>query len=714
MAASSLRRARLRFPIRSQACRLCGSILNLTNFSKNMNSLFKITAAFAASSFIASGQSPRGNLSPLVIQGLRDEPLWAAESRVVGDEFLLAHDGAALLRGMPAAAVVRNGQQTGIAQIRGLSGDRVRITVDGRSITPACPNHMDPPLHYAQPAAGDLVELFAGVAPVSAGGDSIAGVIRVARAEPEFAEAGKSIFGGRIGGSFRGSQDAWGASGSLYHANDRFRAEYRGGWMTADDLRFPGGRVRASGFETQRHEWIGSVRTPGGYVSFDAGMSRTRDAGTPALGMDMVRDDSWHFGIQQREDLGWATVETRVYVHDIDHLMDNFTMRPAPMMRMQAPATSRDYGLRSALEIPRGDGQVVVGLDLHRAEFNAQQINPMGFVRDTFNDNSRVRSGAFVDWETPIAEGWTARTGIRTDVVQTRAGAVRSGFGNAMVDADLAAFNAGKRRHSDALVDATAALRFEPDESTTLELAVGLKNRAPSLVERYLWTPANASAGLADGRTYLGNPGLDSEQSIQIGLGATRRGDSWSATLTPFYQSVRDFIQGEPIARNDMAGLPVLQYQNIRRAELYGAELAVSWDVHERLTFGATTSHTRGRNRETGDSLYRIAPLRGLASLVYQYDGWEAGVECEWAAAQNRVARGQNEPTTPGYGLVHLRVARELSHGVRVEVGVENVFDKRYADHLGGVNRVAQSDVPVGGRIPGAGRFFYTGVNWNF
>jgi len=679
-----------------------------------MNLSIKITAAFAASSMITLGQSPRGSLSPLTVHGLRDDPFWAGESRVVGEEFLLAQDGAALLRGMPAAAVIRNGQQTGIAQIRGLSGDRVGITIDGRTITPACPNHMDPPLHYAQPAAGDLVELFAGVAPVSMGGDSIAGVIRVARAEPEFADSGKSLFGGRLGGSFRGSQDAWSASGELHHANDRFRAEYRGGWMTADDLRFPGGRVRASGFETQRHEWIGSMRTSGGTISFDAGLSRTRDAGTPALSMDMVRDDSWHFGMQQREDLGWAILESRAYVHDVDHLMDNFSMRPPPMMRMQAPATSRDYGLRSALEIPRGDGRVWVGIDLHRAEFNARQINPMGLVRDTFSDNTRTRSGAFVDWETPVAERWTARTGIRTDVVQTRAGVVRSGFGGPMVDADRDAFNAGKRRHSDALVDATAALRFEPDDATSLELAVGMKNRAPSLVERYLWTPANASAGLADGRTYMGNPALDPEQSTQIGLGATRRSDTWSATLTPFYQSVRDFIQGEPIARDDTAGLPVLQYQNIRRAELYGAELAVSWNMHERLTFGASASHTRGRNRETGDALYRIAPLRGLASLVYQHEGWEAGVECEWAAAQNRVARGQQEPTTPGYGLIHLRFARELPAGVRVEVGVENVFDKRYTDHLGGVNRVAGSDVPVDGRIPGAGRFFYTGVNWSF
>ena len=672
-----------------------------------------MAAMFAATLSLAPADPVPGTLQPLTVHGLRDGWHGTGQTREIGGDFLLAQDGAALLRGMPGAAVIRNGQQTGIAQVRGLSGDRVRITIDGRTITPACPNHMDPPLHYAQPAPGDRFELFAGIAPVSAGGDSIAGVIRVSRAEPVFAETGTVLTGGRIGGSFRGDQDAWGLNGSLHHATARFRSEYRGGWMTADDLRFPGGRVSASWFDTQRHDWIGSVRTSGGYVSIDAGLTRTRDAGTPALPMDMVRDDSWHFGIQQREDLGWATLETRAYIHDVDHLMDNFTMRPAPMMRMQAPAASRDYGLRTALEIPRGEDLIILGLDLHRGEFNAEQVNAMGLRRDTFNDNARTRGGGFVDWETPLSDHWTARTGVRADVVETRAGRVASAFGGPMIDADRDAFNAGRRRHRDTLVDATAALRFEPDDATTLELAIGLKNRAPSLVERYLWTPANASAGLADGRTYLGNPDLDPEQSFQIGLGATRRGETWSASITPFYQSVRDFIQGEPIARMQ-AGLPVLQYQNIRRAELYGAEVAVEWDFHEHLTFAANASYTRAENRENGEALYRVAPLRGMAALVYQNNGWEAALECEWAAAQSRVARGQGEPETPGYGLVHLRVARELPHGVRIEAGVENVFDKRYADHLGGVNRVAGGDVPVGGRIPGAGRFFYTGVNWTF
>ena len=62
----------------------------------------------------------------------------------------------------------------------------------------------------------------------------------------------------------------------------------------------------------------------------------------------------------------------------------------------------------------------------------------------------------------------------------------------------------------------------------------------------------------------------------------------------------------------------------------------------------------------------------------------------------------------------NLRVAKLFAKTLRVEAGVENLLDKRYADHLGGVNRVAGGDLAVGERIPGAGRFAYGSVAWEF
>lgn len=634
---------------------------------------------------------------------------------MVGADSLRAADAAALVRHLPGAAVVRNGSQTGILQLRGLSGDRVAVRVDGMTITPACPNHMDPPLHYASPAGGDLIEWFAGISPVSAGGDHIGGAMSVKSAAPFFADGGGNLTKGSLGASFLGSQDALVLNADLTVAAGDGSLQYRGYGATADDLRYPGGSVGASGYETMRHALTGAWRTPGGYIAVDAGFSATRDSGTPALAMDMIKDDAWRFGFTHQETRDWGSVENRFYVHDIDHLMDNCSLRPVAGMAMKSPSSSRDFGWRSDVTLPRGESLVRVGVDLHRNEFDAEQVaRDSGLRRDTFADNRRGRIGAYAEWEQKHSEQWVSRVGIRTDVVFSDADKVNNEIMNmGAIMNDMNAFNNADRSFTDVMVDATAALRFSPDERTGVELAVAMKNRAPSLVERYLWTPLNASAGLADGRTYLGNLDLDPETSFQVALELTRKGEQWHAGVTPFYQSVSDYIQGMPTSRM-VAGKPVLQYQNIDRAELYGFEMTGGYDGGKGVTLDASVSHVRGRNKDSGGDLYRIAPLRGMFDLGYEHDKWESHLEWVWAAAQNRVSEMQDEQPSPGYGILNLRVARTFSSALRVEVGMENLLNKRYEDHLGGVNRVAGGDLGIGERIPGAGRFAYASASWAF
>src|SRR5512139_2756468 len=96
-------------------------------------------------------------------------------------------DAAEALTRVPGAAVVRNGAQTGIVQLRGLFNERVRVRIDGMELTPACPNHMDPPLHYAGLEALDAVEVIVGASPVSLAGDSLAGSVEVKSRPPRFA-----------------------------------------------------------------------------------------------------------------------------------------------------------------------------------------------------------------------------------------------------------------------------------------------------------------------------------------------------------------------------------------------------------------------------------------------------------------------------------------------------------------------------------------------
>ena len=86
-------------------------------------------------------------------------------------------DAAELLRRAPGANVNRNGPLTGIAQYRGMYGDRVNVQVNGMNITTGGPNGMDPPLSYIPRGQLESLEVMRGIAPVSSGVETIGGTI---------------------------------------------------------------------------------------------------------------------------------------------------------------------------------------------------------------------------------------------------------------------------------------------------------------------------------------------------------------------------------------------------------------------------------------------------------------------------------------------------------------------------------------------------------
>lgn len=163
-------------------------------------------AAACATAHASAEETP--TLPEVTVFGER--PLIPNQSTVLEPgvgERAAVRDSSALIESAPGAAIMRNGQQTGIVQLRGLSGDRVNVAVDGMHITPACPNHMDPPLHYITAQGADSLDVVAGVTPVSQGGDSIGGTVVARSAAPRFGtDAGFMSFG-RIGAGYNGSNE---------------------------------------------------------------------------------------------------------------------------------------------------------------------------------------------------------------------------------------------------------------------------------------------------------------------------------------------------------------------------------------------------------------------------------------------------------------------------------------------------------------------------
>ena len=68
----------------------------------------------------------------------------------------------------------------------------MQIVVDGMDPISACANHMNPALSYIDPSNVGSIKVFAGITPVSVGGDSIGGTISVNSPVPEFAATGQA------------------------------------------------------------------------------------------------------------------------------------------------------------------------------------------------------------------------------------------------------------------------------------------------------------------------------------------------------------------------------------------------------------------------------------------------------------------------------------------------------------------------------------------
>ncbi len=90
------------------------------------------------------------------------------------------------------------GGVSSLPAIHGLADDRIRIQVDGMDLVAACPNHMNSALSYIDPTKVGSVTVFAGITPVSVGGDSIGGTIQVKSAPPEFADAEEGTLDQRV------------------------------------------------------------------------------------------------------------------------------------------------------------------------------------------------------------------------------------------------------------------------------------------------------------------------------------------------------------------------------------------------------------------------------------------------------------------------------------------------------------------------------------
>ena len=166
-------------------------------------------------------------------------------------------------------------------------------------------------------------------------------------------------------------------------------------------------------------------------------------------------------------------------------------------------------------------------------------------------------------------------------------------------------FNSAKRDLSWSTLDGVIKYRRILSGAAEWSFEIGSKSRAPSYQELYLWLPLQATGGLADGRTYIGNLGLKEERSNELVLGVSADIGRFALSPQVFYRRVDDYIQGVPstnmlanMVSTMMAGREPLQFINVD-AEIWGFDTAWRYELIESLLLdGIVTVACGGARRQ--------------------------------------------------------------------------------------------------------------------
>jgi len=685
----------------------------------------------------------RQRIEEITVVGVRD-----THTVIVDDTLVATPDTAQLLRKMPGANVNKNGELTGIAQYRGMFGDRIQVSVDGAQINGAGPNAMDAPLHYAPVAILESLTINRGIVPVSKGQETIGGYVEANTYAGDFGTTKGFEFSGRAYAGAQSVNSGDVLSGFFSVANDTHI--FRGFVMQerADDLEFPDGNITPSEYERERFDLGYSFVTGAHEFSIDFARNNTKDAGTASLPMDILSIDSDLFRSRYTFSASEGVFTVELSASDNEHWMTNYHLRRPPQtaastadpMRFRRNwAVSENYGFALKYEQFADNGTWLYGIDGHFAEHRSIITNPnsVPFYISNFNDVNRDIIGAFIEREISLNAQTGLETGIRVNHVSMDSVPVSANLNpmnmmmgmpvmmNNLAGSLSTQFNNDNVAQTDTNVDAFVRLSYQTDGDATWYIGAARKTRSPSYQERYLWIPLEATGGLADGKTYIGNPNLNPEVAHEIELGLDLENSRYGIYPRIFYKRVSDYIQGTPstnVTANNFAqmmanmgmGMPnPLQFTNVE-ARFFGLDIDSNFSINDKITLRAILNIVRADRRDINDNLYRVSPDNVLVALDYRGNGWTGSIESVTYADQNRIAITNSELKTEGYSLVNVMARSSLADGVEVSIGAENLLDESYLDHLAAYNRAYNPDIASRARMPGLGRNFYARVMWNF
>jgi iron complex outermembrane receptor protein len=610
-----------------------------------------------------------------------------------------AVDGGDLLKNINGVNAIRRGGHGLEAVIRGQSDQRLNTFLDGAMVYGACSAKMDPASTYANVNNYDSVTVIKGTQSVLFGAGGPGGIVSFKRVtnpvtKPEY----------RIGQNFDSNAGAYTTSGNMvFPLSSSSYLRLNGSATNAGNYETGSGIKPLTEYSTTDYTVIlGTLLSDGSKLEVNYSNNRQDKVGYPGLMMDIVYSytDMYTLKYHRVTPLGiFNTMNVELFNTDIDHLMDNRTLRSGGSA-MATPTSSDTYGGRIIGTI---GSDIRAGVDYEHNTKNAEQTMMGSLKTYLWPDVETEKLGLFFEKDMNDIS-----YGLRFDQVEldpTRAG-VDPGAGTMQNSANMVyamAANGGYAAATNRDFDNVSGfLRFSNLMNGSSYVNLSINERAPDATELF-----NAKQNSSAMMRHVGNPHLSSERHMTIEIGHEGMLLGNHITGSVFYNDVDDYVTTHRVAD---AAMGTRTYKNVD-ATLYGYEITA-----HRVVAGIDTTlnlnYTRGEDDTQNRALPQIMPLAGDLTFEIKSAQSNYGLRINFADTQDRfdskvldVAGG-----TAGYTAYDIFAGFEPTPNLRFTVGMSNITDKRYATHLNTTNTLDATAT----RTDEPGRSLFGSINYEF
>lgn len=608
-----------------------------------------------------------------------------------------------LLRDLPGVEVAGGPRRTGqTIRLRGFGRENVTLLVDGARQNFSSGHDG---VLFLDPGLLRRVETVRGGASALYGSGASGGVIAFETLRADDILPDDRDFGARVSAGYRSGNDERRGSAALFGRSGAFDA------MAALSLRRSGDIALGSGLDLPADDdtWSGllsggadlggSLRVEAGWLGFrNSAVEPNNGQGAETVGslnplVDKdVSADTWRARGLLDPESPLLALELSVYRNEA--AVDETERVSGRVVGRDLTTTGIRAENRAAFSLGAAELALVTGAEWYRDRQAGFDSNTPDNARGGVPTGEAAFTGAWAQLETTLdlggAGSLTLLPGVRFDRFETETD--------------------GAPSTSDDAVSSRFAASWAPAPSIRLFASWSESFRAPSLNELYLSGTHFSlphpvlGAPVFVTNAFIPNPNLRPETSTttEIGAAFTRQGlisadDRLEVKGAWFRTRADDLINlgvdfafsptcfAPPFFQPCSAGTSFSE--NVADAELTGFEIAGAY-TNGPLSLSGSVSKVDGEDRATGAPLGALQPVNGQVSARYRFDasGLDAGGRVRFAGDFDQGASPAED--RGGFAVLDLSAGWRpgFARNVRVDVGVENVFDRDYERVFAGVS----------------------------